>query len=63
MIAGVHSGARRKSVGATIPMGRFGTPDEIGQAVIWRLSDKASFVTGAHLNVGGGGFHVGAPTH
>ena len=63
MIAGVHSDARRKSVEATIPMGRFGTPDEIGQAVIWRLSDQASFVTGAHLNVGGGGFHVGAPAH
>ena len=63
MIAGVHSGARRKSVEATIPMGRFGTPDEIGQAVVWLLSDKASFVTGAQLIAGGGGFHVGAPTH
>ena len=63
MIAGVHTGAKRKAVEATIPMGRFGAPAEIAEAVVWLLSDQASFVTGAHLNAGGGGFHVGAPAH
>ncbi len=61
MIAAMRSGQRRAAVEATIPMGRFGRPEEIAAAVVWLLSDAASFVTGAHLNVGGGGFHVGAP--
>ena len=61
MIAGMRSGPKRTAVEVTIPMGRFGTPREIAETVVWLLSDRAAFVTGAHVNVGGGGFHVGAP--
>ena len=35
-------------------MGRFGEPDEIGEAVKWMLSDEASFVNGAAIAVDGG---------
>jgi NAD(P)-dependent dehydrogenase (short-subunit alcohol dehydrogenase family) len=38
----------------TIPMQRAGTPDEIGQGVLWLLSDAASYVTGTILEIGGG---------
>lgn len=38
----------------TIPMGRAGTAEEIAQAVLWLLSDEASYATGAILEVGGG---------
>jgi NAD(P)-dependent dehydrogenase (short-subunit alcohol dehydrogenase family) len=62
MIAGMRAGAKREAVEATIPMRRYGKPDEIAEAIVWLLSDKASFVTGAHVNAGGGGFHVGAPS-
>lgn len=41
-------------IAPTIPMKRAGQPDEIAQAVLWLLSDKASYVTGATLDVGGG---------
>lgn len=61
MISGMRSGPNRAAVEATIPMGRFGTAREVAETVVWLLSDRASFVSGAHLNVGGGGFHVGAP--
>lgn len=36
------------------PIGRFGQPSEIGEAVAWLLSDAASFVNGAAIAVDGG---------
>lgn len=39
------------------PIGRFGTPEEIAEAVIWLCSDAASFVNG-HALVADGGFVV-----
>jgi len=39
---------------ATIPMGRFGTPEEIGDAVAFLCSQRAAYITGASLQVDGG---------
>ena len=38
----------------TTPMRRAGSPEEVAEAVVWLLSDKASYVTGADLLVTGG---------
>jgi NAD(P)-dependent dehydrogenase (short-subunit alcohol dehydrogenase family) len=37
-----------------VPMGRGGTPEEVAEAILWLLSDAASFVTGSVLDVSGG---------
>ncbi len=36
------------------PMGRYGAPSELVGAAIWLMSDAASFVTGAEIEVDGG---------
>ena len=37
-----------------IPMARGGRPDEVAEAIIWLLSDKASYATGTFIDLGGG---------
>jgi NAD(P)-dependent dehydrogenase (short-subunit alcohol dehydrogenase family) len=39
---------------ALIPMQRPGTADEVAQAIVWLLSEAASYTTGATLDVTGG---------
>jgi glucose 1-dehydrogenase len=40
--------------GASLPWGRFGTPEDIGKAVVFLASDDAEYITGAALRVDGG---------
>jgi NAD(P)-dependent dehydrogenase (short-subunit alcohol dehydrogenase family) len=37
-----------------VPLGRVAEPEEIARAVLWLLSDEASYVTGSHLVIDGG---------
>jgi NAD(P)-dependent dehydrogenase (short-subunit alcohol dehydrogenase family) len=46
---------RAFTLGATAPLGRPGTPEEVAEAIVWLLDDlAASYVTGAILDVSGG---------
>jgi len=38
----------------TLPIGRLARPEEVAEAVMWLLSDDASYVTGAIIDVSGG---------
>ena len=45
---------RASVMGGRTPMGRTGSPEEIGEAAAWLCSDYASFVTGHALVADGG---------
>ena len=45
---------RPNKVGRTVPIGRAGKPEEIADAVVWLLSDKARYVADASIDVSGG---------
>ena len=54
----IHAGAgpddRVARIVPTVPMKRIGTADEVAQAILWLMSDSASYVTGAIVDVSGG---------
>lgn len=45
---------RPERIKENIPMKRPGTAEEVAAAVIWLLSDDASYITGTLLDIGGG---------
>jgi len=49
-----HGEDRIRNLLAMVPMARMGQPDEIASAVLWLLSEEASYVTGAVIDVTGG---------
>lgn len=44
----------RERMAAMVPLGRFGTPDEVADLCVYLLSDESTFVTGAELTLDGG---------
>ncbi len=45
---------RKKMISSSVPLGRFGTPEEIAKAVVFLASDHSSYITGTELFVDGG---------
>lgn len=45
---------RVEKLASTVPMGRGGTADEVAEAILWLLSDQASYVTGTSIRCSGG---------
>ncbi len=60
----VHSVAIRQDYYDTIPLNRYGTPEEIAAAVFFLCSDEASYINGQTLAADGGfeALGVGLPT-
>lgn len=45
---------RVERIGASAPLGRAGEAEEVARAIVWLLSDEASYLTGALVDVSGG---------
>ncbi|PZU56824.1 MAG: oxidoreductase [Sphingobium sp.] len=56
MLAGLFESApdTKTFLESRIPMGRLARPEEMADSVVWMLSDRASYVTGAAISVDGG---------
>lgn len=52
--AGISLEEQQRLAAAAIPVGRYGQPDEFGRAAVFLLSDAASYITGASVQVDGG---------
>jgi 3-oxoacyl-[acyl-carrier protein] reductase len=52
--AGIPIAEHQRRVFATIPLGRYGQPEEFAHAAVFLLSEAASYITGATLQVDGG---------
>ncbi len=50
----IHAPGRLERVAGLVPLGRAGRADEIAHAILWLLSEKASFTSGAIIDVAGG---------
>jgi NAD(P)-dependent dehydrogenase (short-subunit alcohol dehydrogenase family) len=53
-MTGIDVDDLRKRGEARVPLGRFGTPEEIAQVALFLASDRASYVTGAIVPMDGG---------
>ena len=45
---------RVKRLASTLPIQRGGQPEEVATAILWLLSEEASYVTGTFIDVSGG---------
>jgi NAD(P)-dependent dehydrogenase (short-subunit alcohol dehydrogenase family) len=57
--AGLRDPTVRAAIESTIAMARVGRTSEIANAILWLLSDEATFISGATLDASGGGFVFG----
>ena len=54
IVTEIHAPGRLERITPLLPMARPGQPDEVAETILFLLSDAASYITGALINVSGG---------
>lgn len=50
----IHAPGRLDRMVGLVPMGRAGTAEEVAEAILWLLSEKSSYTSGAFIDILGG---------
>ena len=53
-MVGLDGSALKAALNATVPLGRYGRPDEIAATAAWLLSNEVPYMHGEVVTVGGG---------
>jgi len=53
-LSGLMSAEQKTEAVALVPLGRIGTPDDVGKAAVFLASDDSAYITGIELFVDGG---------
>ena len=49
----VHDAETKQAITGAIPLGRWGTADEVAELVVWLASDAAAYATGSYYPIDG----------
>jgi NAD(P)-dependent dehydrogenase (short-subunit alcohol dehydrogenase family) len=57
-LANLMGEAQKAEAAALVPLGRIGTPDDLGKAAVFLASDDSAYITGTELFVDGGAAQI-----
>ena len=53
-LSGLMSAEQKAEAAVLVPLGRIGTPNDVGKAAVFLASDDSAYITGIELFVDGG---------